>query len=795
MNSYIRFALRNMRKNKLYAIINIAGLALGIACALVIFLIIKFELSFDTYHPDAERIYRMVRTTTEYGNTDYSTGVPHPMPDALRTDFPEFEAVTMVDGNFTPSVYAVTRADGTVAKFKDEPEVAFVDPDYFQIFSYQWLAGDPSRALANPGSAVITQSLAKTMFGEANPLGRLITCGRRDEVQITGLVADPPPNTDLPYTLLIRYDFQQRGNDNWRSISSATQCYLKLAPGAQAETFAAPLHAFIEKHMEKEDAERISLSLQPLLAQHFDNRFQGGVGRTVSKTAFLALGLIGLVLIITACINFVNLNTALAVHRAKEVGVRKVLGSSRLRLMANFLGETALITLLAIAAALAFAEIMLPQLQSIMGYRLELNLTGDFFVAGYLLLLFAAVTLLAGFYPAFHLASFTPADAIRSNRPASRAGKGLLRKSLVVLQFAISQTLIICVMVIAGQMDYFRSADMGFVKEAVVELELPIRNQSRLDRFKQLLLQHAAIRKVGYSNSGTASESTWSSNYTLTDSVEIKEGRAHIKFVDQDFIDTYQLTMLTGEGLADSDSLERYVVNQTFAEKAGYGEHPEKLLGKYLKTWGKEAPIGGVVQDFNTTSLHQAVEPVVMLVWNRYWQAGVKIDLPQAQSALAAMQEAWDAVYPEYVFEYAFLDESIANFYKREQNTARLMNLFTVIAIMIGCMGLFGLVSYIAAQRTKEIGIRKVLGATVPHLLGLLSKDFLKLVLLANVLAWPAAWFAMSFWLQNFAYRIEIGWWIFILSGTLTLLVALLTVTYQAARAALANPVESLRYE
>lgn len=792
----LKFTLRNLLKNRLYTLINVAGLALGIACALIIFLIIKFELSFDTYHRDAERIYRLVRATNEYGSTEHTPGVPHPLPEALRSDFPEFRQVTIVDANFTPFVYSVTRDNGTVAKFKDEPNVAFVDPDYFKIFSYRWLSGDPAQALANLQSAVISRGLAKMMFGEENPLGKLITCDNRFDIQITGIVKDPPQNSDLQFNLFIRYDPKERGNDSWRSVSSATQCFVKLSPGLTAEQFPERFNAFIKKYMKEEDARRITLSLQPLTEQHFDTRFENSFGKTVPKVTFVALGLVGLFLIITACINFVNLNTALAVNRAREVGVRKVLGSSMLRLILHFLGETALITLLAIFVALAMAEIALTQLQPLLGYKLSLNLSNDFSTAGYLLFLFIIVTLLAGFYPAFNLASFTPAEAIRSNRLTSRYGKGLLlRKGLVVLQFAISQTLIICAIVIAGQMDYFRSADMGFNKEAIVETELPTRNQTRLDRFKNLLLQNAAIRKVSFSNTGTASENIWTSNYSLTDSTEVKEGRAQVKFVDQDFIDTYQLKLLAGQDLAGADSLERYLVNKTFATNSGYGNDLEGLLGKYLKTWRIEAPIGGVVQDFNTTSLHQQVEPVVMLVSNRYWRAGVKIDLQNAESALAAMEDAWDTVYPEYVFDYAFLDESIAKFYESEQNTARLMNIFTLIAIIIGCLGLFGLVSYMAAQRTKEIGIRKVLGATVSHVLALLSKDFLKLVLLANILAWPAAWYVMNLWLQDFAYRIEIEWWVFALAGGLALVIAILTVSYQAIRAAVANPVDSLRYE
>jgi ABC-type antimicrobial peptide transport system permease subunit len=691
-------------------------------------LIIRFELSFDSHYRDADRIYRLVRTSNEFGQTMHTPGVPYLLPQALRNDFPEIEHVAIVDANFTPSVFAVTREDGAIAKFKEEKGVAFVDPDYCKIFSPQWLAGNPARALSAPHSIVISKGIAEKFFGRDDPIGKHIVYDKSYEVQVTGVVADAPGNSDLPFNLLIAYDHKERGDDNWGSVSSATQCYLKLPAHLDPKQIESRLGTFLAKYQKEEEAKTVTMRLQPLRELHFDTRFGTFGGRTVAKSTLLALGLIGGLLLITACINFINLNTALAVKRSKEVGVRKVLGSTRPQLVLHFLAETATVMLLAIVLSLALAEIVLVQLQPVLGYRLELHLFGGAAVPIFLLALLVVVTISAGFYPALHLSGFNASQALR-NKLSSCSSEGLpLRKGLVLIQFAISQALIICTIVISSQMAYFQKADMGFNREAVVEVELPANERDKLVRLKDQLLQHTAIKHVSFSNTGAASGNKWTGNYSLRDSAEIKEGRTNIKFIDQDYLATYQLKILAGENIAATDTLKKYLVNRTFAEEAGYGDHLDGLLEKYVKIWGKEAPIAGVVNDFNTSSLHKKLEPVVMVMRNNFWQAGIKIDLQNKKRALAAIEAAWSSVYPEYVFSYAFLDATIAKFYEDEQKTARLMNIFTVVALIIGCLGLFGLVSYMTAQRTKEIGIRKVLGANLANILAMFLKEFVFLI-------------------------------------------------------------------
>lgn len=795
LKNYFKLAVRNLFKNKSSTVINITGLALGMTCALVIFLIVKFERSFDTHHEGADRIYRIVTEDHEFDETSYTPGVPYPLPSAMRTDFPEIEALTIVDSNFGDPVISVQHDDGQVARFKETRGVAFVEPDYFKIFTYEWLRGDPETALSNPNSAVISKGLARKYFGETNPIGKQINFNNRIDAEISGVVEDVPPNTDLPFNLLIAIDPQTRGSSNWGSVSSAVQCYLKLSPEISAQSIDSRLDAFLAKHHKQEAAAVQSLSLQPLRELHFDTRFSNFNWRDVAPETLLALSLIGIFLLVTACINFVNLNTALAVRRAKEVGVRKVLGGNRLQLIIHFMGETAVITLIAMLFSLAAVEVVLDRLNALLGYELSLNLFNDLTVLSFGAIIFVVVVMAAGLYPALYLSGFSPVEAVR-NKVHVAYGEGLsLRKSLVVLQFAISQALIIATLVISTQMKYVRNADMGFNKDAIVEVSLPSNKSPYVSRLKTELLQHPGIRSVSYSNTGTASSNVWGGSYELKDGPEIKEGNAQVKFVDDHFINTYQLELLAGQTLSPNDTLTKFLVNEAFVKETGYANDSRALLGKELEIWSREAPIAGIVRDFNTTSLYKEVEPLVMMMENRYFLAGIKIDMRRAHEVLPFIEKTWTGVFDKSVYSYKFLDQAIANFYEEDQKMAALVNVFTAIAILIGCMGLFGLVSYMANQRTKEIGVRKVLGASFAHILGLFSKEFVILIGVAFVLAAPVAYFFMNAWLQDFAYRINIDANTFLLALAASLTIACVTVGYKSFRAANANPVDSLRYE
>lgn len=805
LKNYLQIASRNLVKNRSHTLINIGGLTLGIVCALVIFLVIRFEYSFDTHHKDSDRIYRIVRETIRTGDAGYDPGVPYPLPEAVRNDFPEIKDLTIVDSNYETPVLSVEETDGSTRKIKEE-YTAFVQTDYFNLFTYDWLAGTREVALERPNTAVISQSLAQKLFENENPVGRNLTLhtSNKYDLEITGIIQDPPLQTDMPFVLMASFESLDReGNrrayeivDEWGSVSTSVQCYLKLPEGASPEMIESRLDTMMNKYRDNNVAGIVDhLLLQPLNKLHSDTRFETYSGRTVSEASLMALALVGFFLLIAACINFINLNTATAVKRSREVGVRKALGGTRLQLALHFLGETALITFFSLIMAAGLTEITLHYMRPVLGYVLEFNLLADHGILLFLGLLLVVITFFAGLYPALYLSGFNAIEAIR-NRITASYGKGLiLRRGLVIFQFAISIALIICTVVISMQMNYFRTVDMGFVREAVVEIPIPVWDKTRLETFRNRLDQETAINNFSYSNTGTAHGNVWGGNYKLRDDSELKEGNGQVKYVDTNFLDTYGIELLAGHNIIESDTVNQYMVNETLARKVGYGERYEELIGKTIEIWGKPAPIVGIVKDFHTGSLHSDLSPVLISARSQYVLAGIKIDVQRTQEALTRIEQSFEAAFPDYIFEYTFLDNRIADFYKQEQRTAQLMNTFTIIAILIGCLGLLGLVSYMTTTRTKEIGVRKVLGATIPDILKLFIKEFLALIIIAFMIAAPAAWFFMRQWLADFSYQIDLGLEIFGIALLGIVGIALATVAYKSVRAAYANPVESLRSE
>ncbi len=802
LKNYFKVALRNLIKNRSHTAINVGGLTLGVVCALVIFLVIQFDLSFDTFHKDGDRIYRIVKLDREYGGEDYGRGGPYPLAEAVRTDITGVEFATLVNNNSSNTpILSYTDENGIEKKFKEENFV-FVDPDYFNIFSYNWVLGNPESALSRPNTVVVTTSFANKMFGSENVLGKNIVyrTSYTADLEITGVIEDLPDNSDFPFTVIAVNGSKNRQgesyeSDSWSSSSTSQQTYVKLLPGVNAYDVNAQFDELITKYRDEEVAAYLDYFLQPLSEIHFDSRFGNYNGRTIEKSTLFALGVIGLFLLITACINFINLNTAIAVNRSKEVGLRKTLGGTRIQLTFHFLGETAFVTIISILLGLAVTELVLRGIEPILGFIPELSLLGNPQLLLFLGSLFFAITIAAGFYPAQFLSSLNPIQAIRNKVNASY-GRGLiLRRSLIIVQFGITQVLVICTVIIATQIQYFQSVDMGFESEAVIEVPIPSNDVTTLNTFRNLLTTQSSISNVSYSNTGTANGSVWGGNFWFSeDSVQI-EDNAQIKFVDEYFVDTYGVTLLGGNNLAPSDTVREYLVNEAFTKKIGYGENPEELIGKEIMFWGEQAPIVGIVKNFNTQSLHNQVSPVVITTSRQYYQGAIKINLGNTSGALAAIEKAYVSTFPDYIFEYEFLDENIAEMYDDEQRTARIMNAFTLIAILIGSLGLFGLVSYMATTRTKEIGVRKVLGANILDILKIFGFELALLIGISFVIAAPISWYLMQKWLADFAYKIELGAGIFIFSLAGTILIAVLTVGYRTITAALANPVESLKSE
>ncbi|MBR9917640.1 FtsX-like permease family protein [bacterium] len=800
--NYIKIAFRNLLKNKSQTFINVGGLTLGIICAIVIFLIIQFDLSFDKWHDDSDRIYRVVRHETEFGKSVYYRGGPYPLAEAVRNDVTGIEYSTLVFNNLANEPIISYYDNGNLVKKLKESDFAFVDPDYFNILTYTWLSGNPETAIKNPNTAVVTQSFAMKLFGTTDVLGKSVVFngGTAADIEITGVVKDMPENSDFPFTFIGANSTMDRNGDtaenpSWGSNSSSMQTYIKLESGITEEQVNEQLEALIVKYRSEEVAAELDLFLQPLSEIHFDSRFNNYNGRVIEKSMLLALGIIGLFLLIAACINFINLNTAIAVSRSKEVGLRKTLGGTKSQLMLHFFGETAFITLIALALGVGLSEIVLQNITPILGFSPEMNLLSNVELQLFIVSIFLLVTLMAGWYPAQHLSNFNPIEAIR-NKIQSNYGKGLtLRRGLIVVQFTITQVLIICTLIMASQIRYFKNQDLGFEKDAVVHVPIQNEDMPVLNVFKSSLLNKTTIQNVSFSNTGTTSNSVWGGNYIMIEDSIRHENSGQVKFIDENFIDTYGLTLLAGTNIQPSDTVNAYIVNQSFAKEVGYGDNLSGLIGKTTSMWGTEAPIVGVVKDFNTQSLHEGLSPVLLAPRKSFFLSAIKINTTRTKEALGDIEKAFNTAFPDLVFEYSFLDETIESMYEDEQRTAKIMNAFTFIAIIIGSLGLFGLVSYMSTTRTKEIGVRKVLGANLLDILKLFGTELALLTGISFVIAAPVSWYLMRNWLEDFAYKIELGIGIFLIALSAILLISVLTIGYKSLRAALANPIESLKSE
>ncbi|MEO1022131.1 MAG: ABC transporter permease [Bacteroidota bacterium] len=800
LKNYLKIAFRNLIKNKSHTLINLSGLTLGITCAIVVFLVIQFDLSFDTWHANNDRVYRVVRLDTEFGAEDYNRGGPYPMAEALRNDMTGVETAVLIHNNFSTPVFT-SPEEGTADKFT-ESSVALVDPDYFQLFDYTWLAGNEATAIDQPNSVVITKSFAERLFGSVDVIGNSITMnvGRMIDLQVTGVVTDPPVNSDFPFQVLLSLMSASRDGDtfestSWGSQSTAYQTYVLLEPGVKAEEINAQFDDLITKYRDEERAAVLEYFLQPLSTIHFDSRFDTYNNRVIEKSALWTLGIIGFLLVLAACINFINLNTALAVRRSKEVGLRKTLGGTKNQLIIHFLIETGIITFLSMLIAIGTTEIALRFLEPVFGFELQLNLIQNPMLLLFLIGIFLVTTLMAGFYPAYYLARFSPMEAIRNTLNASFNSGLSLRRGLIISQFTITQALVICTVIISTQTRFFQNRNLGYNRDSILEINIAMDDKQVLDPFKQELLSQSAIRSVTFSNSGSTSGSIWGGNYFFIEDTTRVEGGAQIKFGDEDYVSTYELQLLAGSNYRASDTTNAYIVNESFAKEVGYTDAYNEILGKEIEFWGNTAPVVGVVKDFNTQSLHADLSPVLIAAERNYRVASIKISAGQTSEAITLIEGAFNKYFPSYVFDYLFLDERIQNLYEDEQRTEHIMNIFTFIAIAIGALGLIGLVSYMANTKTKEIGVRKVLGASVGSILTIFGKEIIILTSISFFIAAPIAWYAMNGWLSNFAYKIPLGPSVFILAFAGTISLALLTIAHRAIRAAFTNPITSLKTE
>jgi putative ABC transport system permease protein len=808
LKNYFKVAWRNLMRNKSYTTINVAGLAIGIAACLLIFLVVQYQTSFDTFHTQKDRIYRVLTGNTGPDGVRTGSGTPLPLIEGLKIDYPQIKQFANIMKN-EGSHYAVDdgRSGGALKKFKEDLAY-YADPGFFGMFDFKWLAGDKNTALADPNTMVLSRDEADKFFGDWHTaMGKVVRYENKRDLKVTGILENCPVNTDFPIKLVVSWvtlmakggDLNGNAND-WVSTFGDRNCYLILPPELNEGQFNKQLVSFAKKHVPAPYNKTEIFKLQALKDMHYDNEAGVYSGHAFSKQLISVISLIGLFLLIIACVNFINLATAQAVNRSKEVGIRKVLGSNRPQLVLQFISETLLITVFAVLLASVISLITLPMLNNL----LEIQLSGRFLVQPVVLLFLAAViigvTFLAGFYPALVLSGFNPITALKNKINAGSVSGISLRRVLVVTQFCIAQILVIGTLVLIYQMNYFKNKSLGFNKDAVITVPLPgdSTSKTRINTFKDQLLQQPGIKDISASLSGPSDNGGWYSDFKFDNSPNQVNFAAALKWADPEYFKLYDIHFVAGGPYLKSDTVTGYVVNEALVHKLGIKD-PKQAIGKYIMLWNNKklyAQIKGVVKDYNIGSLRGEIPPVLMGPWQEhYGKINIKLSSQNMRQTLVGIESLWNKTYPEGVYEYQFLDKTITDFYKNEDQLATLYKIFAGIAIFISCLGLYGLVSFMAIQRTKEVGIRKTLGASVQHIVYLFSKEFTILIIIAFAVSAPVGYYFMHKWLQDYTYRIDIGPEIFVLAIAASVAIAWISVGYRAVKAALANPVKSLRSE
>ncbi len=798
LKNFFKTVFRKFSRNKSYVVINIAGLSLGLTSAVILFLIIRHELSFDVHHSNKDSIYRVNTITAEQDGTNKTGASQQPLGAAIRTYFSGLKVTTV---NYDEDgLFSITEDSEAPRKFHERSGLAFVEPEFFEMFDFSWIEGYPS-LLKEPYRIALSKTLSEKFFPGGNALGKQIRLDNRYDLTVVGITEDPPVTTDFPFTAMVSYATKKAGGrdrnlDNWGATMSYVNTFVMVPESWDAGEFSTRLTEKTKSYMDQRHRDKRSYEAQSLSDIHFTPEY-GSYTYTTAIANLWALGIIAFFLVATACINFINLATAQALNRAKETGVRKALGAGRRQLIISFIGETLVLTFMAGILCLLAVSALIPFVNDAFQFRLDPSALTEpsvvFFFAG----LMIAVTSGSGIYPAAVLSGYKPALALKEQSSSPNSGGYRLRKGLVAFQFVIAQALMIGTLVVYRQMDLFHQTDMGFNRDAIITVQIPERDKTKMETLRNELRKEPGIEHVSFGLTSASSGLHWTTVMTYSEEKSpLKEIIADVRVGDEFYIPTYGITLLAGRNVSPSDTIHEIVVNEEFVSKMGLLS-PYDAVGKTVRLYGERpVTIAGVVRNYNTSSLHDPVIPAFISPSVRSYQMmSVKINMSGASETIDNIRKAWSRLYPEYEFEHAFLDETIARFYEREQTVARLFILFSVIAITISCLGLFGLITFMVNRRTKEIGIRKVLGASVAHILALLGKEYVLLILAAFVIAAPLMYYVMTQWLGNFAYKIAIGADIFIFALVLTTIITIVTIGYRALRAATADPVRSLRYE
>jgi putative ABC transport system permease protein len=791
IRNFIKIARRNLQRNKAYASISVVGLALGISCGILIFTLINYHLSFDNFHNNSNRVYRFYTEWHDDG-VGQSPGVPQPLGKAFRTEFALGERTARTI-SFHNNLITITNGN-QIKKFNEEDGVAFTEPGYFKILNFPLVKGNTKTALEHPNEAIITQKVAYKYFGSDSPIGKIIHLDNKVSFTVTGILKDFPANTDRKQQVYVSYGNMDEYTDkrrelNWGGVFSGCEVFTLLKPGVTVAYANNALKQMVKKHYTGRDLKIWQFKLQPLADIHFNPN----LGGYADKKYLWALFFIGLFLIVTACVNFINLATAQALNRAKEIGIRKVLGSLPYQLFWQFIAETTIIALIATALAIVISVTALPAVNNLFQSQIQFNWT---YLSLFILLITLAVIFLSGSYPGLVLARFQPILALKSKLSQKHIGGFSLRRILVVTQFSISQVLIIGTIIIVSQLHYSQTADLGFNKDNVVLLPVPQSDKVQLSTMRNRMYEVKGVEKVSYCFMPPASQSNNNTGVNYDNRAEDEHWSINSKTADENYISAFGITLIAGRNLLPADTTKEFLVNETFVKKLNL--RPRDVLGKMLKVNGRytKGTIVGVIKDFYNLSFHTEITPVcIMPDYKNYSTCAVRIGANNTKSALLALEKIWNNTYPKELYSYQFLNDSVAKFYDFDSILLKLIEAFAGIAILISCLGLYGLVSFMAVRKTKEIGVRKVLGAEITHVLWLFGKEFTLLLIIAFVIAAPLGWWAMTHYLQDFKYKISIGPGIFIASILSTFIIAAITVSYRSIMAALANPVKSLRSE
>jgi putative ABC transport system permease protein len=809
--NYIKTAWRNIKTHKGYAAINIFGLAVGIAASLLIFVVIHYEATYDNFESNKDRICRVVTTYSNASNgeiTGHESAVTLSLPAALRTDFPQLKVSSVWNiGGAQMHIPVAGKNISDEKLLKENEGLYFAEPALFNMFDYTWLTGNAKR-LNEPHTCVLNESLANEFFGDwKKAMGQTIQMwSYRVPLQVVGVFKDLPHNTEMEVKMGASYaTFRQLNDygfthDDWESAMWSNECFLLLPKGTNTAQFKPQLQSFVKKYFPPEikGHSKVSLAFQPLTDMHLNEDFGTYKGDALTHKELWSLALIGFFLLLVACVNFINLATAQSINRAKEIGVRKVLGSSRSQILKQFLNETAIITTISVLLGLLFSEFALPFISNLMQKQLSLNLFQNPSLILFIVLLGIVVNFLAGFYPGLILSGFRPIEAIKSKINTSNIGGISVRRGLVVFQFVITQFLIIGTIVVLQQMQFFRNQPMGYDKNAIAFIELPSDSLDQLTYpyLKEQMLKVPGVEAASFMMDAPASFASNNTTFYFNNETTKKDFTVNLQFSDTGYVNTFHIQLMAGRIPYQTDTIHELLVNETLVRKLGFA-NDEDILNETISLDGTiKFPVVGVMHDFNSKSLKEPITPFILATnIHAYNYIGVRINGARMQAILPQMEKTFTHIYPSYLYTIDFLDERIAHFYTSEAMASTLFKIAAFFAIFISCLGLYGLVSFMAVQKTKEVGIRKVLGASVQSIVLLFSKEFIVLIGIAFLIAAPLGYYLMHEWLTGFYFHIQLSPLVFVAAITASVIIAWITVGYKAIKAAIANPVKSLRTE